>query len=26
MKLFSSNKLIPSTQNCTNADSHELHL
>ncbi len=26
MKLFSSNKLIPSTQNSTNVDSHELHL
>jgi hypothetical protein len=26
MKLFSSNKLIPSTQNSTNVNSHELHL
>jgi hypothetical protein len=26
MKLFSTNKLIPSTQNSTNVDSHELHL
>ncbi len=26
IKLFSSNKLIPSTQNSTNVDSHELHL
>ncbi len=25
MKLFSTNKLIPSTQNSTNVDSHELH-
>jgi hypothetical protein len=26
MKLFSTNKLIPSTQNSTIVDSHELHL
>ncbi len=26
MKLFSTNKLIPSTQISTNVDSHELHL
>jgi hypothetical protein len=26
MKLFSTYKLIPSTQNSTNVDSHELHL
>ncbi len=26
MKLFSTNKLIPLTQNSTNVESHELHL